>query len=260
MSARSYLYVPGNRPDRFDKALASGADAIILDLEDAVPHSAKDEARDAVAAWLQTEPVGEIWVRINSGDLLEADAKAMIDAGIRRLSIPKASVVDIERVEDVEVIALIETAAGVLDAREIAALPGVVRLAIGEVDLSAELNVTDEHALMPMRGLVILASAAAGLEPPIGPVSRDFKDMDELRESTLSLKSRGFGARAAIHPAQVPIINEAFMPSAEEIATARRLLDALEAAGGGVCLDENGRMVDEAVVRAARRTLSLKRD
>jgi citrate lyase subunit beta/citryl-CoA lyase len=108
-----------------------------------------------------------------------------------------------------------------------------------------------------VRMQIVLASAAAGLEPPIGPVSTDFTDLDALRESTWTLKRMGFGARAAIHPAQVGVINEMFTPTSEEVEEARRLLARFEAGGRGATTDDDGRMIDEAFVRSARRILSI---
>jgi citrate lyase subunit beta/citryl-CoA lyase len=264
---RSYLYVPGTRPDRFDKALASGADAIFLDLEDSVAAAEKDSARAAVCAWLRAVPAGlvEIWVRVNGGDLLGVDARAVIEAGATRICLPKASLDALASLDAVvgdaavEVSALIETAEGVLDARAIAAEPRVTRLQIGEVDLSASLNVdaSDAVAMAPLRMHVVLASAAAGIDPPIAPVSTDFKDLDALRASTRALRGMGFGARAAIHPAQVAVINEAFTPTTEEVEAARALLARFDAEGGGVGVDERGRMIDEATVRTARRVVAI---
>jgi len=263
---RSYLYVPGSRPDRFDKAAAGGADAIILDLEDAVAPTDKVAARAAVVAWLHDRTGGvPAVVRVNSGELLSEDVRAVAAARPFAISVPKvSSAADIEGVagllagNEIPLIALIETAAGVLDARAIAEHPLVARLAIGEADLGAELGIEpseDGREFWPMRGLVILASAAAGIDPPVGPVFTDIGDLGGLRASTDDLRRRGFGARAAIHPAQVAVINETFTPTAEVVAAARALLDRFEASGGGVFADDDGRMVDEAVVRAARRTL-----
>jgi citrate lyase subunit beta/citryl-CoA lyase len=103
---------------------------------------------------------------------------------------------------------------------------------------------------------IVVASAAAGIDPPTGPVSTDFRDLDAYRAGTQALKRMGFGSRSAIHPAQVEIVNEVFTPSADELARARRLVELSDAAGGGVCVDDEGRMVDEAVVRSARHTIA----
>lgn len=264
MIARSLLYVPGHKPDMFAKAAASGADAIILDLEDAVPLDRKDEARGAVIEWLATKPaVPPVWVRINNGQLLLPDARAAATAPLSGVYLPKASPADLERLDailadtGVPVTALIETAAGVLDARAIASGPRVSRLAIGEADLGSEIGAAGgDGTMMPMRMQIVLASAAAGLEPPVGPVATDFRDLDALRATSAELRRAGFGARAAIHPAQVAVINESFTPTAEEVEAARRLLARFEAGGGGVTTDDDGRMIDEAVVRAARRTIA----
>jgi len=258
---RSLLYVPGDRPDRFDRAAGSGSDAIILDLEDGVALDRKHDARAAVSGWLATRAQGgpSVWVRVNNTALLEPDVRAA--AGADGIYLPKASVADLGRLETtLPVTALIETAQGVLDARAIAAHPQVARTAIGEADLGAELGMAaDAGTWSAVRALVVLASAAAGIESPVGPVSTDFRDLDGLRASTEGLERAGFGGRAAIHPAQVPVINAIFTPTDAAIAAARDLLARFEAAGGGVCVDDRGRMVDEAVVRAARRTLARAR-
>ena len=135
---------------------------------------------------------------------------------------------------------------------------------IGELDLSAELGI-DPHnsaALAPLRMQVVVASAALGLEPPLGPVSPDFRDLDGLRRDTTVLAGLGFGSRPAIHPAQVPIFNDVFSPSPEAVAEAKKLIALYEAAladGRGAVTDADGHMVDEAVVRVARRTLERAR-
>jgi citrate lyase subunit beta/citryl-CoA lyase len=116
--------------------------------------------------------------------------------------------------------------------------------------------------LLSVRVQVVLASAAAGLAPPIGPISTDFRDLDALQYSTDALRRVGFGSRWAIHPAQVPVINQAFTPTPEQLEAARRLVERYDGAvdqGVGVCVDEDGNMVDEAVVRAARRILARAR-
>lgn len=271
--ARSYLYIPGDREDFLAKASERGADAIIADLEDGVAPSAKSQARKIVTGWVGSEAPAERWVRLNSGSMMEEDARAVCTAGLRGIVLPKASVDALDTLDVVLSIAekkaglaegavrvcpLIETAQGVLDVRAIAEGPRVSHLAVGEVDLAAELGVLDAEALGPIRMQVVVASAAAGLAPPTAPVATDFADLENFRRTTKELRSMGFGARAAVHPAQVPVINEVFTPTRDEIEAARKLMDAYDAAlarGDGVITDAHGRMVDEAVVRGARRIL-----
>nr|WP_307798288.1 aldolase/citrate lyase family protein [Actinoplanes flavus] len=160
----------------------------------------------------------------------------------------------------VGLVPLLETPQAILAAAAIASAPRVTRLQIGEADLSAELGITpgdQDQELLFVRSSVVLASAAAGIEPPAAAVTTDFRDLEALRRSTQALKRLGFRGRACIHPAQIPVVHDAFTPSSEEIATARDLITRFEAAGGGVCLDARGRMVDLAVIRDARRTLAL---
>jgi citrate lyase subunit beta / citryl-CoA lyase len=285
VTARSYLFVPGDQRHKLRHALASGADAVIADLEDAVAPSAKVDARRTVAEWLATGPDGdqpELWVRVNasSGRLTE-DVHAVVGPAVAGICLPKTNTPEQVRMLGellaaaeqrvglaqgaIRVVPLLESAAGLLSARAIAEQPRVWQLGLGELDLCAEVGIqptADERELLPIRVQVVLASAAAGLAPPIGAVSTDFRDLVALRRSTHALRRVGFGSRWAIHPAQVPVINQAFTPTPEQVETARRLVerytDALDQ-GVGVVVDEDGRMVDEAVVRAARRTLARAR-
>ncbi|XVU21175.1 HpcH/HpaI aldolase/citrate lyase family protein [Actinoplanes sp. CA-054009] len=266
---RSALYVPGNRPAMLAGALAKGADVVIVDLEDAVPPGEKAAAREAVAAWLRGQPAGApVIVRINPGPAGLADARAVVSPALRALCLAKASVPEVaaaaavldEAGSEAGLIPLLETPQAILEARELAAAPRVVRLQIGEADLAAELGITpgeDDRELLFVRSAVVLASAAAGIDPPTAAVSTDFRDLERLRRSTEALKRLGFRGRACIHPAQVPVVNDVFTPTADEVAAARDLVDRFERAGGGVCLDARGRMVDLAVVREARRVLGL---
>lgn len=274
---RSYLYVPGNAAEKLAKALIRGADALIVDLEDAVPVSQKDAARHAVVAWLVQQPIGastELWVRVNSGPLREVDVEALAD-------IPQLTGIILAKVEDAEdVIAtgellaaagdtttllmpLIETASAVLAAHAIASAPRVHQLQIGEVDLTGETGIIpgeDESELAGIRTMIVLASTAAKINPPVGPVSRITSDMDAFEISTQRARRQGFMGRACIHPAQVPVAHAVFTPSDVEVAEAQsviRLVEAAEAQGSGVVLDEAGRMVDPAVLHAAHRTLAL---
>ena len=266
MQPASYLYVPGDRPERFPKALESGADAVILDLEDAVAIPAKADARDAVVAHLQVPADNvEQWVRINTGERGIADLDSIADLpGLTGIFVPKATraaLDELATIADVARCALIETAAAVLDLPAIAAAAGVIALAMGEVDLAADLGLEpspDERELRPLRMDVVVASAAAGRHAPIGPVSTDIKDLYGLGHGTEALRRAGFGSRQAIHPAQVPVINLAFTPTTKEVDHAESLL-AHAQSDEGVWVDESGRMVDEAVLRGARRILARRR-
>ncbi|MFN8169161.1 MAG: CoA ester lyase [Candidatus Nanopelagicales bacterium] len=286
-AARSYLYVPGDKPEVLAKALGRGADALIVDLEDAVAPGAKDEARDVVRRFLADLPAAvegevELWVRVNGDGLAGRDIEAVASPALTGFCLAKTeSPDDVDaaaeacgRAEDAlglppgtfALAPLLESASAVLDARAIAsASPRVVRLQVGEADLRADIGVTlgqDERELLHVRSSIVLASAAAGIEPPVGPVSTNFRDLDALRDSTQALARLGYRGRACIHPAQAAVVNAVFTPSEDELAAARSLIeryDAALAAGEGVFTDDNGRMVDLAVIRQARRTLALAR-
>jgi citrate lyase subunit beta/citryl-CoA lyase len=267
------LYVPGDRPDLLQGAANRGADALVVDLEDAVAATRKDEARANLARWVQAvpgPPDGEVWVRVNNDpDLLAADLEAVrATPWITGISLPKVESADhveaaASRLGDgQQVICLIETAAGLLAAPAIAAAPRVAALALGEADLAAGLGMmvpASASDLLPIRLQIVTASAAAGIGRPIGPVSTDYRDLAALRATTADLRRIGFGARSAIHPDQVAVINEVFTPSGPELDEAARIVRAADeaaATGSGVFVDVDGRMVDEAVVRSARRLLA----
>jgi citrate lyase subunit beta / citryl-CoA lyase len=282
VTARSYLFAPGDQVRKLQHALGSGADAIIADLEDAVAPSAKANARHLVANWLSRldgdQP--QLWVRVNgSPRLLVEDVHAVVGPAVTGICLPKTQGPEqlrslgellgaAERQAGLtegalKVVPLVESAAGLLSARAIAEQPRVWQLGLGELDLCAEIGLqpsADERELLSIRLQVVLASA--GLASPIGPVSTDFRDLDALRHSTDALRRLGFGSRWAIHPAQVSVINQIFTPSADQVEAARRLVERYDGAldqGVGVCVDEDGRMVDEAVVRTARRVLARAR-
>lgn len=267
--ALTYLYVPGDRPERFDKALASGADAIVLDLEDAVAADRKVLARETVARWIAALAPGsvEVWVRVNPGALQEADIRAVAHPRLTGVWLPKVgSAHDVEQVDglltelcpDAAVSALIETAAGVFAAPAIARAPRMRFLQLGEVDLAADLGVEvddDGTALLFARSRVIAAGVAAGIDPPPAAVSRNFRDSDVLEADTRALARLGFVGRACIHPAQLAPVRRVFTPSSEEVGKARAVLAGLKAAESGVAVDEAGFLIDEAVARQARRVL-----
>ncbi|MER7994480.1 HpcH/HpaI aldolase/citrate lyase family protein [Micromonospora chalcea] len=270
--ARSYLYVPGDRADLLDKAAGRGADALVLDLEDAVTPARKEHARETVAGHLgAAAPAGpELWVRINS-DQVEADVEVLSPAAAG-VWVPKAEPELLAEVDAAltrvqrrlgpdapafRVVALIETARGVLTAPQVAAAPRVLRLGLGEADLAGELGLQpgpERAEFAPIRSQVVVASAAAGITPPVGPVETTLRDPERLELTTRALLRQGFRARSAIHPGQIATINEVFTPTEAEVASARAVLAALERAergGSGVATDADGRLLDRAVVRAA---------
>ncbi|ABL83576.1 MULTISPECIES: CoA ester lyase [unclassified Nocardioides] len=283
MIPRSYLYVPGDDAAKLEKATSRGADALIVDLEDAVAPAKKDEARALVTGWLSTLPATdvEIWVRVNPGDLGLQDARAVLAPRVRGLVAAKTESAEGLRVLAAEAAAaedrlelprgafglvpLLESARALLAATEIAAVPGVVRLQVGEADLAADLGFARQDDQAPwdtIRTQTVIVSAAAGIEAPVAPVSTDFRDLDGFAASTRALAARGFVGRACIHPAQVAVANEVFTPRPEDVGHARALIAAFDEAvarGVGVILGEDGRMIDEAVVRNARRTVALAR-
>jgi citrate lyase subunit beta/citryl-CoA lyase len=281
MTARSYLYVPGDRPDLVAKAVERGqADALIIDLEDAVPPSRKAAARQAVREVLATGVAAEgpeLWVRVNPGPVGLDDIAAVLAPGVRGFCLAKAEAADVvtaarhcAQLEEERgvgepgtvLMPLLETATAILDVGHLAMSARVGALQVGESDLAAELGwVSDGVGLEHVRVAIALAAAAAFLAPPIAPVDPRFGDAEGFRARTLAFKDLGYGGRACIHPAQVAVVNEVFTPSDEEVADARTVVAAFEAAlgsGTGV-LAQDGAMVDAATVRQARRILELRR-
>ena len=271
---RSYLYVPGSDPRRIEKALASEADAVILDLEDAVAPNRKEEARTTVAEVLRSEHEKPVFVRINAPDsvLAEEDVEAVAGARLAGLRLPKTESPEsvrrvAQRLENLGCEAglqcLIESALGLEFAFEIArAHEKVVGMSLGEADLAADLGVRGDAGLLYARSRLVAATRAAGLPGPVQSVYTNVRDAEGLRCSTMEGKNMGFVGRSAIHPAQIEVINEVFTPTEEEVAEAKDLLARLEESTGtgtGAFALEDGRFVDEAVVGSARLTLALAR-
>jgi citrate lyase subunit beta / citryl-CoA lyase len=269
---RSYLYVPGDDGPKIEKALAGEADAVVLDLEDAVAPNRKEEARAMVASVLGSVPEKPVFVRVNAvgTELAAADMDAIVGGHLRGLRLPK-----VESVEGVRLAAetlaglqsgatiqcLIESALGLERAFEIATSHDRVSgIGLGEADLAADLGVTDEAGLLYARSRIVGAARAAGLPHPVQSVYTKVGDLEGLRRSTEAGKRLGFVGRSTIHPAQIPVVNEVFTPEANEVAGARELLDRLEdetASGTGAFVLDDGRFVDRAVVESARLTLAL---
>jgi len=289
MTPRSYLFVPADRPERIAKALASGADAVIVDLEDAVAPEAKSGARLALAAWLEgqasqaartapTLPAGgearpipvPLLVRVNSASTawFQDDLQVGVLPGVQGIVLPKAQTLDelaaVRAAAPQRVLLpLIETAMGVHAAATLAGAPGVQRLVFGSLDLQADLGIEaddegGEEALLAFRSHLVLASRLGGLLAPVDGVSTALQDEDLVLRDAVRARRLGFGAKLCIHPKQVQAVHRGFAPSAEDVAWARRVLQAYEAAqqeGGHGAVAVDGKMVDAPVLRRAHTVL-----
>ncbi len=266
--------MPGSDPRRIEKALASEADAVIIDLEDAVAPNRKEEARETVAGFLRSGHEKPILVRTNApGSVLAGeDIEAIAGPNLAGLRLPKTESAEAVRqiagrLEDLRCEAgiqcLIESALGLELAFEIArAHERVVGMSLGEADLAADLGVRDEAGLLYARSRLVVATRATGLPGPVQSVYTNVRDEEGLRRSTEEGKNQGFVGRSAIHPNQLSTINEVFTPTEREVAEAEELLARLEeSAGSGTSAFalEDGRFIDEAVVGSARLTLALAR-
>ncbi|MEO7246554.1 MAG: CoA ester lyase [Rubrivivax sp.] len=260
MNARAWLFVPGSRPERFDKALAAGAGAVIIDLEDAVAPADKHRARSAVAAWLQ--PRHAVVLRINSADSpwFDADLALCGRPGIAAVMLPKsenaATLAAVAQAGAPALLPLVESAAGIGALDALAAAPGVQRLIFGSIDLQADLGMRDatEDELLYFRTAIVLASRRAGIGAPIDGVTTAIDDAALLQADVLRARRLGFGGKLCIHPKQVAAVNALFEPSAEEVAWARRVLAAAAAAGGSA-ITVDGKMVDKPVLLRAEAVL-----
>jgi citrate lyase beta subunit len=259
----SALFAPGDDSRKLGKAIDAGATLVIADLEDAVAEPAKAAARDVVAAALgQRAPAGgRCAVRINALDSpFAGDDLAMASsAGADAIVVPKARALSLRALDATAlppIIAIVETAAGLQESAEIATAPGVWALLLGAVDLGVELRLTpraDGLELLFARSKLVVDSAAAQIAPPIDAVHVDIADGDALQAESELARSLGFGGKACIHPRQVPIVERAFAPTADELDRARRVVDAYERArarGEGV-VRVDGTMVDLPVYQRA---------
>lgn len=260
MSEKAFLFVPGNRPERFDKACAAGADAVILDLEDAVAPAGKDSARDAVRRWLEG---GRAWLRVNGTDTPwhDADVALLGMSGVLGVLLPKAERADELRAlratmrADMPLVPLVETALGLWNARELASVAGVQRLAFGSVDFQVDLSIQgDGEELLFARSQLVLASRVAGVLPPVDGVTVAIDDDGVLQADVVRARRLGFGGKLCIHPRQVQAIKAGFRPAAVDLEWARRVIEAAGAAAhDAVRLD--GKLVDKPVIDRARALL-----
>ncbi|MBO0828991.1 MAG: CoA ester lyase [Streptosporangiales bacterium] len=278
---RSMLFTPGNRLDLVAKALKSGTDAVIVDLEDAVPVDSKALARKHLAELPPSDI--PVFVRVNGAetDFLWPDVVAAGRAGVAGIVLPKADDPDLLRRIDgaltaletdtgreqgtTTLVPLVESSLGVAHAGELFTSSPRIRSVLfgsGEqgdlvVDLGCEWT-SDGTGLLTARSLVLLAARAAGIEQPMDAVFMDFRNLDALRLECELAKRVGYVGKVAIHPAQVPVIHDVFTPTADEVEHERRLLDAFEEAvrNGSASISVDGRMVDYAVARRARSVLA----
>lgn len=261
----TWLYVPGDRPRVVTKALASGTDVVVVDLEDAVAPDRKDYARAATAELLTERRPVPVHVRINGLDTpwAEADLTALLGLpGLDGLRLPKVtSPADIHHVAGLTtalpLYALLESALGIEHAYAIAAAhPALRGISLGEADLRADLGVRDDTGLDWSRSRIVVAARAAGLAPPPQSVHPDTRDLKGLAASCAHGRALGFLGRAAIHPRQLPIIERAYLPTEAEVEQAETVIKAATTEQGAQALPD-GSFIDAAVVAAARRTLSL---
>lgn len=255
--ARSFLFVPGDRPERFDKAVASGADIVVLDLEDAVAPDIKTDARQAIAAWLRDG--GEAMVRINASDTawFEHDLALSDHPGLLGFMLPKAeAAAPLARVTALKpTVALVESARGIADLMAIATMPGVVRIAFGTIDLSLDLGTNSEDLLRTIGAQIVVSSRACGIAAPIDGVTTILRDADIISAATRDARARGFGAKLCIHPTQIDPVHRALRPSDDEIANAKRIIEA-DRAATGAAVSLNGIMIDKPIVAQAIRVLT----
>jgi citrate lyase subunit beta/citryl-CoA lyase len=268
----TWLYAPGDRPHVVAKALACGADVVVIDLEDAVAPDRKEYARAATAELLAEPRPREVPVHVRVNALGtpagEADLKAVgALPGLSGLRLPKVSSPEqiVRAARNTAsgpgpapaLYALLETASAVERAHAIAsAHPALHGIALGEADLRADLGVRADAGLDWSRSRVVVAARAAGLPPPAQSVHPDIRDLDGLAAGCAHGRALGFLGRAAIHPRQLPVIERAYLPTPREIEEAETVVKAAASEQGAQALPD-GRFIDAAVVAAARRTLSL---
>ena len=259
---RSFLFVPGDQPQRFDKACASAADVVIIDLEDAVAPANKDAARQSIAGWLSAAQA--VAIRINAVDTpwFQDDLALCRLPGISGVVLPKA-----ERAEDIDHVAaaigsakpifpLIETAAGIWNAQTVAKCGSVRRLMFGTIDFQFDLGIHGEdEELLYFRSQLVLVSRVAGLQSPVDGVTAALNDPAQLGSDVLRARRLGFGAKLCIHPKQVELVNRGFAPSDDEVRWAQRVVQAMADARGAV-VAVDGKMVDRPVLLRAQIVLA----
>ncbi|WP_084028017.1 HpcH/HpaI aldolase/citrate lyase family protein [Mycobacterium avium] len=260
-AARSLLFVPGNRPERFIRATSARPDIVIIDLEDAVGEADKDIARTHAHDWLGNGHAAMLRINAATTPWYQADCELVDEFG-PPVMLPKSERTDQVRLlgalhaGDVVVVPLIETATGILAASQLAAQDCVARLAFGSIDLAAQLGVEpdDREALLFARSALVLASAAAGCPPPIDGVTTVLDQADLVQQDFDYARGLGMTAKLCIHPKQIEIVHATAKPSAELLAWAKTIVNAGNLRGSALAVD--GRMVDKPVLDRARKVLA----
>jgi citrate lyase subunit beta / citryl-CoA lyase len=276
---RSFLFAPGNHPRRVEKALTLGADAVILDLEDAVANAEKAATRAIVIEALGRPRRCQGYVRVNSlgTQWSHGDFFAVVAPGVDGIILPKVeSASDLQTGEwllgalererglvegSIDLIPIIETAAGFSNLKDIArAARRTKRLSFGAGDFTLDVGLTwtrDEGELLPFRSAIVLESRAAGLEPPLDTVWASLKDGEGFERSVRRVKDLGFQGKLCIHPDQVPVVNDCFRPTEAELTHARRVVHAFAQAerDGLAAIQVDGQFVDYPIVYRAQRLI-----
>lgn len=262
LAPRSYLFVPGNRPERIAKALASGADVVVVDLEDAVSPEEKGTARAALKEW-STGGAGAIIVRVNAVDTpwFADDIDLCCTIGVSAIMLPKTEgAADLDACAQcaprVSIVPIVESARGIFHAVGIAQHPSTRRLALGSLDLQVDLGISgDDESLLFYRSQIVLASRLGNLPAPVDGVFPDLSAGSSLRADTLRAKRLGFGARLCIHPTQIATVNAAFVPTADEFHWAQRVIQAAELSRGAATRMD-GQLVDRPVILRAQAVIA----
>ena len=259
--SRSYLFVPATRIERVPKALASGADAVIVDLEDAVAPADKHSAREALARGFPD--ARSVFIRVNGPDTEWFEADAKLCAELRTLGVVVSKAETPGQMRHVSgqlqsaaiLLPLVETARGYANVEALCAVPGVQRLLFGSIDFQLDLGITGEREeLLYFRSGIVLASRLAGIQPPVDGVTVDIENVARVEDDTLYARRLGFGGKLCIHPRQIVPVNQCFRPTADETAWAQRVVDAAGAAAGGA-VQVDGKMVDRPVLVKAQEIL-----
>lgn len=278
---RSMLFVPATDPGKFKKALASDADCVILDLEDSVAISEKQNARAAAADLLKDVGDRQVYIRANSIDtpFLFRDLTDCIRSRPTGIMLPKVESAEQIRWVDwlisqleresgfppgrIGLIALVETGRGIIEASSIAgASPRLKCIAFGAVDYTLDIGTklsTEGHELYYARAHIVAASRAGGCEQPIDTVYPNFRDIEGLRKECEFVRNLGFQGKMVIHPAQIEIAHEVFSPTEDEISYARKVVEAFESAEkqGVASVNLDGKMIDYPVMNRAKQLLNI---